>query len=211
MGWIWTGLKTRDIHFNIKYGQAAFEKCISSHFYPVCAWDIHGRQGQPLFKHQSLKEKRLSTHPFSFFPSGPLISVYKKVWKVQKDEGEFTLNSMDGVRNVFSCKTLTAMQDVWEVRFRFLGKTSMYLEMQLKENYLNWAVFVLAEKCRTDHMVGDVRGQLLGRRWLCWQPDFSQMKPLMIKTFSLLPTIQLMWCQALATDEDQHIHTHLLT
>lgn len=135
----------------------------------------------------------------------------KRSERCKRMRASFPLNSMDGVRNVFSCKTLTAMQDVWEVRFRFLGKTSMYLEMQLKENYLNWAVFVLAEKCRTDHMVGDVRGQLLGRRWLCWQPDFSQMKPLMIKTFSLLPTIQLMWCQALATDEDQHIHTHLLT
>lgn len=210
MGWIWTGLKTRDIHFNIKYGQAAFEKCISSHFYPVCAWDIHGRQGQPLFKHQSLKERRLSTLSLSFLLV-LWLACTKRSERCKRMRASFPLNSMDGVRNVFSCKTLTAMQDVWEVRFRFLGKTSMYLEMQLKENYLNWAVFVLAEKCRTDHMVGDVRGQLLGRRWLCWQPDFSQMKPLMIKTFSLLPTIQLMWCQALATDEDQHIHTHLLT
>ena len=38
------------------------------------------------------------------------------------------------------------MQDVWGVRFWFLWKASMCLEVQLKENYLNWAVFDLAGK-----------------------------------------------------------------
>lgn len=70
----------------------------------------------------------------------------KRSERCKRMRASFPLNSMDEVRNAFSCKTLTAMQDVWEVRFWFLWKTSMYLEMQLKENYLNWAVFDIAEK-----------------------------------------------------------------
>lgn len=92
---------------------------------------------------------------------------------------------------MFPFKTVTVFCDARGATFIFCWKTKLYLEMwltaRMSPHCVYWELlklgsFWLSRKCRTDHIVGDVwRGQLLGRHWLFWKPDFTQTKPLMIK------------------------------